>query len=108
MKYDEYEAQVNEALLSFDKAPAIFKDLLGSLKSDLTAFDSLKASSAEQEKRIKDLQETNVKLYMLAGDGKKEAPDKEPETEKTPDDYKAEFIKKLSYVEQNGGNNGDK
>lgn len=94
MTYQEYEAKINESLNNFDRAPEIMKGVLDELKKDTTTISSLTTKVGEQTKRIKDLQETNVKLFLRTGDGKKEEKE-EQEVDKKPEDYMQDFIKSL-------------
>lgn len=106
MTYQEYEAKINESLTNFDRAPEIMKGVLDELKKDTTTISSLTTQVGEQTKRIKDLQETNVKLFLRTGDGKKEEKE-EPEVEKTPQDYMNDFIKSLMGDEKEGNDDGN-
>lgn len=106
MTYQEYEAKINESLTNFDRAPEIMKGVLDELKKDTTTISSLTAQVGEQTKRIKDLQETNVKLFLRTGDGKKEEKE-EPEEDKKPEDYMNDFIKSLVGDEKEENDDGN-
>lgn len=90
MKYSEYEALVNEALLNVDKAPLNMKKILENLKADTTLIESQAATIAEKDTKIKDLQDTNIKLFL--GQTKKVEEEKE---EKTGDEVEEDFIASL-------------
>lgn len=92
MTYNEYEKSFNELLSNPDTALAGAGELLETLKADLTALEELTETVAEQENRIKDLQETNLKLYLSQGGS---VEDDEPETEKSGVDAISEFWEKL-------------
>lgn len=64
MKYEEYESLINEGLQNSDKAPAIFKEVLENLKADTTTLLSQSETIIEQDTRIRDLQDTNMKLFL--------------------------------------------
>ena len=64
MKYEEYEQRINNALANADKAPTEFVNILSELRTDLTAKDTLETEKAELETRVRDLQDTNMKLYL--------------------------------------------
>lgn len=64
MKYEEYEKRINGALENTDTAPTEFVKILSDLKTDLTAKDTLETEKTELETRVRDLQDTNMKLYL--------------------------------------------
>lgn len=89
MKYEEYEAKINNLVKNPDSAATAALDLLKDLKADSETFASLEASVAEKDGRIKDLQDTNMKLFLRQTGG---TDDQEPE-EKTPDEMLDELFK---------------
>lgn len=64
MKYTEYENRFSQIVQTPETAPAVIQEILTELKSDFDVFESAKATIAEQEAKIKSLQETNIKLFM--------------------------------------------
>lgn len=64
MTYEEYEKRINDALANVDTAPTEFVNILSELKTDLTAKDTLETEKTELETRVRDLQDTNMKLYL--------------------------------------------
>lgn len=94
MKYEEYENLINEALENPDKATASFKDVLTNLKTDITTLTTQAEKISEQEKRIRDLQDTNMKLFLSQTGQRKE--EKEEPEEKTGQDAIDEFIAKIT------------
>ena len=94
MQYEEYESRINEVLADPDTALANIGEVMDNLKTDLTAFDEMKNTVIEQENRIKDLQETNLKLYLMQGGGKSE-PDEDELPEKTGVDAINQFWEEL-------------
>lgn len=62
MKYEEYEAIAKT--LTPENAPEVVKQLLIGIKADTTAFESMAQTNAEQDKKIRDLQDTNIKLFL--------------------------------------------
>lgn len=64
MTYEEYEKRINGALANPDTAPTEFVNILSGLKTDLTAKDTLETEKTELETRVRDLQDTNMKLYL--------------------------------------------
>ncbi len=64
MTYEDYEKRINGALANPDTAPTEFVNILSDLKTDLTAKDTLETEKTELETRVRDLQDTNMKLYL--------------------------------------------
>ena len=64
MTYEQYEQRINNALANADTAPTEFVNILSELRTDLTAKDTLETEKAELETRVRDLQDTNMKLYL--------------------------------------------
>jgi hypothetical protein len=64
LTYEEYEKRINGALANPDTAPTEFVNILSDLKTDLTAKDTLETEKTELETRVRDLQDTNMKLYL--------------------------------------------
>lgn len=74
MKIEEYKSKIDGLLQNPDTALANVAEIYKELEADLTTLESLRSSiesheteKAEYEKRIKDLQETNMKLYLSTG-----------------------------------------
>lgn len=78
MTYEEYEKRINGALANADTAPTEFLNILSELKTDLTAKDAFEAEKTELETRVRDLQDTNMKLY-LSVTGKSDEDEEEDE-----------------------------
>lgn len=79
MKYEEYEKKINNALANADTAPTEFVSILSELKTDLTAKDTLETEKTELETRVRDLQDTNMKLYLsVTGTSTEDDEDDEP------------------------------
>lgn len=79
MTYEEYEKRINGALANADTAPTEFVDILSELKTDLTAKDALETDKTELETRVRDLQDTNMKLYLsVTGNSDKDDEEDEP------------------------------
>lgn len=81
MTYEEYKKEFEELVKAPDKVAETALKLLDELKTDMESLDSTKATLAERETKIRDLQDTNTKLFLqLTGTGA------EPEKAKTPED----------------------
>lgn len=81
MTYEEYKKEFEELVKAPDKVAETALKLLDELKTDMESLDSAKATLEERETKIRDLQDTNTKLFLqLTGSG---VPPEEP---KTPED----------------------
>lgn len=79
MTYEEYEKRINSALANADTAPTEFINILSDLKTDLTAKDALETEKTELESRVRDLQDTNMKLYLsVTGSSDEDEEEDEP------------------------------
>lgn len=79
MTYEEYEKRINGALANPDTAPTEFVNILSDLKTDLTAKDTLETEKTGLETRVRDLQDTNMKLYLsVTGNSDEDEEEDEP------------------------------
>ena len=79
MTYEQYEERINNALANADTAPTEFVNILSELKTDLTAKDTLETEKSELETRVRDLQDTNMKLYLsVTGNSDEDEDEDEP------------------------------
>lgn len=95
MNYADYEGIAQK--LTTENAPEVIKTMLDSVKEDLAERDALKSVQAEQEAKIKDLQDTNIKLF-LSQTGKAEQ-DQDTETEEEKIDQMS-LDEYLAYIKE--------
>lgn len=95
MKYEDYEGIAQK--LTTENAPEVMKTMLDAVKADLAERDALMSVKAEQEAKIKDLQDTNIKLF-LSQTGKAEQ-DEDTETEEEKID-KMDLKEYLDYIKE--------
>lgn len=95
MKYEDYEGIAQK--LTTENAPEVMKTMLDAVKSDLAERDALMSVKAEQEAKIKDLQDTNIKLF-LSQTGKAEQ-DEDTETDEEKID-KMDLKEYLDYIKE--------
>lgn len=88
MKYDEYETKVTSLISNPDAAPITAQEILSEIKSDTEKIASLESSIAEKDARIRDLQDTNMKLFLSQS-----APIEEEPEEKSADEILDELFK---------------
>ena len=80
MKYAEYKEKIDGLLTNPDTALAGIDEVYESLEADLTTRDSLADENETLKNKVKELQETNIKLYMSqGGDNTEETDGKEDE-----------------------------
>ena len=64
MKIDDFEKRFNEIVSNPDKGIASAPDFLNEVKGDYASAEALAAKVTELEGKVKDLQESNIKLYL--------------------------------------------
>lgn len=83
MTYDEVKTRITALVGSPDTAQESAVALLSDLEKDYTTLDSMTSKVSESEKRIRDLQDTNQKLFLsVTGQ-----PAEEEEKEDSPIDW---------------------
>lgn len=97
MKIDEYEASIQEAIKSPEKAPAVLQTVLKAIREDASTAEAQGTALKEAQEKIRDLQDANVRLFLSATTEKKEEPEPEPELE--GQEAIDEFFKKLEQEE---------
>lgn len=97
MTYDELEKKLTTILQQPDSALANIAPLLKEIKSDYESIISLTSKVESQDSRIRDLQDTNMKLF-LAQTGQVSDKDEEEDDVEGPDAIDA-FVNKLNKEE---------
>lgn len=89
MTLDEYKGIVSE--MTTDNAPDIVQRLMDNIEQDLNAQAETSAELEKASKRIRELQDTNMKLFMRVGE---KGPAEQPPAEKpkTPQELAKEMI----------------
>lgn len=82
MKYEEYESAIRAMVENPDTMLTSVDGILDNLKTDLETRDALTGEVDELNARVKDLQETNIKLWISKGGEVVEEDEKEPATGK--------------------------
>lgn len=77
MKLDEYKALLKDAT-DADKAPEALSKILKGVTEDVTTLETLTTAHADDEKKIRELQDTNMRLF-LAQTGEPQKEEEEPE-----------------------------
>lgn len=90
MKYEEYKTIINDVIKS-EKLDQLVT-VLDSIKEDLTTRDNYAKLNSEQETKIRELQDTNMKLFLAQTSA---SPVKEEPEEVTGEEAVTEFINKI-------------
>lgn len=91
MKYEDYESKLNAVVANPDQAATAVLDILKDIKADSETFAALEASVAEKDGRIKDLQDTNMKLFLRQTGGS----ENQDVEEKTADEVLDDLFKEV-------------
>lgn len=91
----DYENLLKDAL-DPDKAPVALSSLGEYIKNIETSINTLKETNTEQDKRIRNLQDTNMALFLKVGTT---IQNEEPPKELTPEEVETNLINKIK-----GGN----
>lgn len=92
MKYEEYEAMAQE--LTAENAPVVLQSILAGVKDDLAERDALITEREDMENKIKDLQETNIKLFLSqTGEAQTEEQTEEEKIEDMSFDEYIDYLK---------------
>ena len=91
MTRDEVLALITQAA-NADTAPAALSELTGAVNELFTTNETLTQTVQENEETIANLRDTNMRLFLAQTD---QVEDKEPEPEKTPEDYLNELVEKI-------------
>lgn len=67
MTFDDYKTGFDKILASPDTAMVEIAPLLDSLKTDLETLESVQGEVETLNGRIRDLQDTNIKLFLSQG-----------------------------------------
>lgn len=77
MTKEEYKAFIDNMVKEPDKITVNAKILLDEISKDTEQVESLKTANVEYEKRVRDLQDTNIKLFLAQTGGDSTAPEEE-------------------------------
>lgn len=88
MLYDDYEKRVTALISNPDQAPVTAQEILSDIKTDTEKITSLEASIAEKDARIRDLQDTNMRLFLSQSTPVEDEPE-----EKSADEILDELFK---------------
>ena len=96
MDKNKYLDLINKSIKSPEEAPTIMKELISVVEEDYNEFESLKSNLDNSNDKIRNLQDTNMKLFLSQTTQKEE---EQEDKEMTPDEVVEDFIKTIT-----GGN----
>ena len=96
MDKNKYLDLINKSIKSPEEAPTIMKELISVVEEDYNEFESLKSNLDNSNDKIRNLQDTNMKLFLSQTTQKEE---EQEDKEMTPDEVVDDFIKTIT-----GGN----
>lgn len=98
MTYDELEKKVTEVLQKPDSALVNIMPVLKEIKADYESLVSLTSKVEQQDNRIRDLQDTNMKLFLNQTGQVKDKEDEDEDDVEGPEAINA-FVNKLNKEE---------
>lgn len=101
MKFEEVKAKLTEVCKEPDSALVNITPVLEEIAKDYAAMESFKELNAKQEAKIRNLQDTNMKLF-LAQTGQKEEEKEEEDDELVGQEATDAFVNKLLEQEKGG------
>lgn len=101
MKFEEVKAKLTEVCKEPDSALVNITPVLEELAKDYAAMESFKELNAKQEEKIRNLQDTNMKLF-LAQTGQKDDSKEEEDDELVGQEATDAFVNKLLEQEKGG------
>ena len=92
MDKNKYIDLINKSIKSPEEAPTIMKELISVVEEDYNEFENLKSTLDNSNDKIRNLQDTNMKLFLSQTNQKEEEIE---EKELTPDEVINDFINNL-------------
>ena len=105
MTYNEYVEAINKVLAEPDTALVNIQTVTDELKTDLETFATVTAENEKLNQRIRDLQDTNMKLFLQAG-GQAEQHDDDEEDEAAKIDEMS-FDEYINYLKESEGDENE-
>lgn len=98
MTYEDFEKRITKMAETPDTILAALPDFLKDVKADYEGFTSVSNKLSENEKRIRDLQDTNMKLFLMQTNKRSDAEEIEDDEKEGADAIDA-FVAKLNKEE---------
>lgn len=92
MNKEKYLNLINQSIKEPEKSPSLMKDLIDIIEEDSKEYENLTKIKEENQKKIRELQDVNMKLFLSQTNKQPEEPE---EKEETQDEIIMNFIKEL-------------
>ena len=90
MDWGELKKKIQKMVLSPDEAPTIAQEVVSDIDAAILEYNDANVKIGELEQKNKDLQNTNIKLYLAQTSDKPE--EEKGEEEKSIEELEQEFI----------------
>ena len=92
MNKEKYLNLINQSIKEPEKSPSLMKDLIDIIEEDSKEYENLTKIKEENQKKIRELQDVNMKLFLSQTN---KQPEESEEKEETQDEIIMNFIKEL-------------
>ena len=92
MDKEKYLNLINQSIKEPEKSPSLMKDLLDIIEEDSKEYENLTKIKEENQKKIRELQDVNMKLFLSQTNQKENEPE---EKEYTQEEIIQNFINEL-------------
>ena len=92
MDKEKYLNLINQSIKEPEKSPSLMKDLLDIIEEDSKEYENLTKIKEDNQKKIRELQDVNMKLFLSQTNKQTEEPE---EKEETQEEIIMNFIKEL-------------
>ena len=92
MDKEKYLNLINQSIKEPEKSPSLMKDLIDIIEEDSKEYENLTKIKEENQKKIRELQDVNMKLFLSQTNKQSEESE---EKEETQEEIIMNFIKEL-------------
>ena len=92
MDKEKYLNLINQSIKEPEKSPSLMKDLIDIIEEDTKEYENLTKIKEENQKKIRELQDVNMKLFLSQTNKQVEESE---EKEETQEEIIMNFIKEL-------------
>lgn len=92
MDKEKYLNLINQSIKEPEKSPSLMKDLIDIIEEDTKEYENLTKIKEENQKKIRELQDVNMKLFLSQTNKQTEESE---EKEETQEEIIMNFIKEL-------------
>lgn len=92
MNKEKYLNLINQSIKEPEKSPSLMKDLIDIIEEDSKEYENLTKIKEDNQKKIRELQDVNMKLFLSQTNKQEEEPE---EKEETQEEIIMNFIKEL-------------